>query len=191
MNLKNIPGSRHLFSKNEDNLIKKLVENFGDHDWKMIAMYLPNRTPRQIRERYKNYLAPDLKNGKWTKEEDELLKQKVNEFGQKWSLIAPFFPTRSDVNIKNHWSTLHGKMNKNIKVTVIPPQMKQPSITPLPMIKTPSENAAKLVMPILYINKVDFDLDNFELITPSIIHNEYDSFYDFNDSTFMDDLNMF
>ncbi|KAK8881749.1 hypothetical protein M9Y10_044385 [Tritrichomonas musculus] len=106
-------GRRQLFSYEEDEQLKKLVEQFGDKDWKFIARKMPGRSTRQCRERYKNYLSPDIKNGPWTKEEDDLLKEKYNEYGPHWSSISKFFKSRSDVNIKNRWSALSFHMSNN------------------------------------------------------------------------------
>lgn len=108
-----IHGRRQLFSYEEDEQLKKLVEQFGDKDWKFIARKMPGRSTRQCRERYKNYLSPEIKNGPWTKEEDELLREKYNEYGPHWSSISKFFKSRSDVNIKNRWSALSFHMNND------------------------------------------------------------------------------
>ena len=106
---------RRSFTEYEDEQIKKLVQEFGDQNWKKIAEHLKTRSARQCRERYKNYLTPGIVNGPWTKEEDELLIQKFHEYGAKWIQIASFYPTRSEINIKNRWSSISKKMlKKNI-----------------------------------------------------------------------------
>lgn len=107
---------KHAFSPQEDERLRSLVAIYGDKEWKLVAQKMPNRTTRQCRERYKSYLAPDIKNGPWTPEEDELLKQKFQEYGSKWSIIQSFFSSRSDVNIKNRWTIISGKMNKDHKI---------------------------------------------------------------------------
>lgn len=103
---------RQIFTLDEDKHLLELVEEFGQ-DWRKIAKSMTNRSTRQCRERYRNYLAPDIKNGPWTNEEDHLLEHKVMELGQRWSMIAKFFPTRSDINIKNRWSSIKNKMLRN------------------------------------------------------------------------------
>ena len=108
-----IHGRRQLFSYEEDEQLKRLVEKFGDKDWKFIAKRMPGRSTRQCRERYKNYLSPEIKNGPWTKEEDDLLKEKYSEYGPRWSVISKFFKSRSDVNVKNRWSALSFHMNND------------------------------------------------------------------------------
>ena len=109
-------GVRQMFSPQEDDLLRELVREFGDQQWKLIAQRMPNRTTRQCRERYKNYLAPEIKNGPWTADEDQLLKEKYEELGPKWSTIATFFTSRSDVNIKNRWTSISGHHSKGPRV---------------------------------------------------------------------------
>ena len=122
-------GIRQMFSPEEDEMLKLLVKKFGDKDWKFVAKKMPGRTTRQCRERYKSYLAPDIKNGPWTEEEDELLKQKYDEFGPKWAKIASFFKSRSDINIKNRWSSLtikeRHKAEKKAKISQMSKQNNQ------------------------------------------------------------------
>ena len=65
---------------------------------------MPNRTSRQCRDRYRNYLDPQIMNTAWKKEEDILLLEKYNIFGSKWSIIAQFFPNRTANNIKNRYN---------------------------------------------------------------------------------------
>lgn len=102
-------GIRQIFSPEEDVYLCSLVQQYGNNSWKFIAKKMPNRTTRQCRERYKNYLSPEIKNGPWTKEEDDLLKEKYKEFGPKWAQISSFFKARSDVNIKNRWASITAK----------------------------------------------------------------------------------
>lgn len=107
---------RHSFTYKEDEQLKKLVLEYGEHDWKTIADNLGTRTPRQCRERYKNYLMPGIVNGPWTVDEDMLLYSKFHEIGPHWTIISQFFPSRSEINIKNRWAALSNKRNnKNLK----------------------------------------------------------------------------
>lgn len=91
------------FSENEDNQIKMLVEKNGRQNWNFIASFIPNRTPKQCRDRYCNYLAPHIFNGEWSKEEDNLLIKLIEENGPKWSLIKKYFPHRCSNSVKNRW----------------------------------------------------------------------------------------
>ena len=102
-------SSRQKFTAEEDQLLESLVNELGTHAWKKVAARMKTRSTRQCRERYTNYLAPNVTNGPWTAAEDQLLEQKVQEMGQKWSKIAAFFEGRSDVNIKNRHALLVSK----------------------------------------------------------------------------------
>ena len=97
---------RHVFSSYEDACLKTLVEKYGESSWQLIAHFMPQRTPRQCRERYRGYLASNIKNLPWTREEDDLLIEKFQEYGRKWVKISKFFNGRSDSNVKNRWSAL-------------------------------------------------------------------------------------
>lgn len=116
----NLPGdrlaipkrTRKVFTSSEDQQLISLVDKYGDNDWRLISDNMPNRTPHQCRERYKYYLSPHVVNGPWTLQEDMLLFEKYREFGPKWSLIQPFFPSRSDINIKNRWTSHKRKTQK-------------------------------------------------------------------------------
>ena len=105
-------SQRHKFSKAEDDLLRKLVEKYGETNWMAVSSQMKTRTPRQCRERFKNYLSSKIKNGPWTLEEEKLLEEKVKELGQRWAKIALFFESRSDVNVKNHWAAL---VNRQIR----------------------------------------------------------------------------
>lgn len=100
------------FSKDEDNLLKKLVNKYGTANWAPISKQMPGRNSRQCRDRWLNYLSPDVVNGPWTAEEDELLVQKYNEIGPYWKKIAAFFPTRTDINIKSRWNLRERRIKK-------------------------------------------------------------------------------
>jgi hypothetical protein len=94
------------FTKSEDTILTQLVAKFGENNWKTIASQMLDRTVRQCRERWFFYLAPSVTNGPWTSAEDALLCSKVNEFGARWKKLTEFFPGRTDINIKNHYTTL-------------------------------------------------------------------------------------
>jgi hypothetical protein len=105
--------SRHKFQKYEDELLRQLVEKYGDRNWNLISRFMSRRNARQCRERYKNYLSPNFRNSPWTADEEELLAGKVKEIGPKWSVIARLFEARSEVNVKNHWAAI---MSRNERI---------------------------------------------------------------------------
>lgn len=101
------------FTPYEDHIILMHVQQNGSADnWPAVAKLLPDRTPRQIRERYVNYLSPKVNRTPFTPEEDELLLKLVSEHGTSWSKICTHFTNRTDVALKNHYNLLKRRKKK-------------------------------------------------------------------------------
>lgn len=97
--------SRFAFSAEEDRLLKSLIERYGQN-WDLIASCIPDRNSRQCKDRYINYLRPDLATYEWTRDEDTLLIRLVETYGKKWTKIADVFGNRSEPMVKVRWSIL-------------------------------------------------------------------------------------
>lgn len=93
---------RIIFNEDENLFIYKLVKLIGPN-WVEISKGLPGRTPKQIRDRYMNYLRDGLNKSPWTLQEDFLLIQMHKYVGPKWSKMAIKLPGRSANDIKNRW----------------------------------------------------------------------------------------
>ena len=103
---------RKKFTAQEDEKLLHLVNQLGTSNWAAISEKMPGRNPRQVRDRYFNYLSPDVVNGPWTQTEDDLLMTKYNELGPTWKRIAAFFPTRTDINVKSRYQKLVRRQRK-------------------------------------------------------------------------------
>lgn len=107
---------RVLFTVTLDRALVALVneemarEGESGVDWRRIGSRI-GMTARQCRERYKNYLRPDLSNRPWTLEEDVLLEEKVRSDGTKWAYLTRYFIGRSHVSLKNRWSAIEYRRN--------------------------------------------------------------------------------
>jgi len=88
----------------EDELLRKLVAEHGARHWTKIASHMKGRVGKQCNERWHNHLAPELRKGPFTPEEDRILIQKQLEYGNKWAVIATFLPGRAQNTIKNRWN---------------------------------------------------------------------------------------
>jgi hypothetical protein len=80
-----------------------------------------NKSAKCIRERYKNYLNPQVSYLPFTQNEDELLINLVSQYGNKWAQFAHyFFRNRTDNALRNRWKALDKKKNKkNVNVPPI------------------------------------------------------------------------
>jgi hypothetical protein len=94
---------RHPFDTEEDALLMTLVAQNPFRGWDAIAREFENRTARQCRERWLNYLCPRVQVAPWTPQEDEFLVEMVSRFGRSWSAISRAFRGRSENDIKNRW----------------------------------------------------------------------------------------
>ena len=100
---------RMKFQPEEDEKLKQLVAQFGTNSWELIAKQMEGRNVRQCRERWNHYLCSETAKRPWTKEEDAMLIQKVEEYGTKWSKIISFFQDRTDIQAKTRWLRLTGR----------------------------------------------------------------------------------
>lgn len=121
------PHPKSKFSPEEDIVLNRLVYQFGQSDWNLIAKFMPDRNPRQCRERWLKYLSPTNRFEPFRPEEDELLRRLYRQFGAKWVKISRFFQRRTDIQVKNRWLVLMRKENKQGQ-----PERSESPITPLP-----------------------------------------------------------
>ncbi len=94
-----------IWSKEEDEILLNAVEKYGEFNWHGIAIEVPSRNRVQCRERYEKVLKPGLKRGEWTTQEDALLKNAVEEYGEKdWKFIATKVPNRNNVKCRDRYN---------------------------------------------------------------------------------------
>jgi hypothetical protein len=95
------------FTAEEDARLRELVARFGHWDWRLISRKLGTRNARQCRERWHNYLNPEISPpARWTAQEDAWLEAAVLAVGPHWATVQGFFPHRSKINIHNRFVVL-------------------------------------------------------------------------------------
>ncbi|RWW28258.1 hypothetical protein GW17_00007275 [Ensete ventricosum] len=94
----------------EDRKLIDYVQKHGRGSWHRIPKLAGlSRCGKSCRLRWTNYLRPDIKRGKFTEEEEQLIVHLHSLLGNKyelpWSSIATKLPGRTDNEIKNYWNT--------------------------------------------------------------------------------------
>ncbi|PWA42481.1 homeodomain-like protein [Artemisia annua] len=108
----------------EDEVLTSYIQKHGHDSWRALPKRAGlNRCGKSCRLRWINYLRPDIKRGKFTEEEENLIISLHSTLGNKWSRIASQLPGRTDNEIKNYWNT---HMRKKFLKEGIDPQTHKP-----------------------------------------------------------------
>ncbi|CAG8454231.1 9754_t:CDS:10 [Ambispora gerdemannii] len=80
--------------------------------WNKIAARIPHRTGIQCQARWSEALDPRVRKGKWSPEEDEILKEGVRRFGRCWIRIAEMIDGRTQRQCRTRWVQIKNKQAK-------------------------------------------------------------------------------
>ncbi|KAH9385489.1 uncharacterized protein NEMAJ01_0385 [Nematocida major] len=93
-----------LWSKDEDAILKSLVQKEGKESWTEIAAYFKNKTPKQCMYRYKRVLNPEIKHGKWSAEEDAALLEAVQKCRKgNWKQVCKYLSKRTQFQCRERY----------------------------------------------------------------------------------------
>lgn len=114
--MKRLKITKDQFTDKEDKKLLKLKTKYPEITWEEISKLMKTKSDRQCKDRYNNYLDPNINKAPFNREEDKLLIDKYNEMGSKWKKIKSFFPDRSEVQVRNRCQKiLRGKEKKRKK----------------------------------------------------------------------------
>jgi hypothetical protein len=92
------------WTEGEDAELRAAVEELGPSGWRRIAERVPGRSHVQCLQRWKKVLAPGLRKGQWTVEEDERLRLAVAEGFANWGAVARDVIGRTAKQCRERWA---------------------------------------------------------------------------------------
>lgn len=96
----------------EDKKLLELIKENGEPNWTLIATHFPDKTPRQVVERWEKAVNPVLINGSWTRDEDEKIIDWVKSHGAtSWTKLAEQLSGRIGKQCRERW---HNSLNPEL-----------------------------------------------------------------------------
>ncbi|KAL3679049.1 hypothetical protein R1sor_022005 [Riccia sorocarpa] len=119
------------FTDQEDEILRELVKRHGTKKWHIISAKMHSKTPRECRKRWRTYLHMCMNKSSWSEEEDRLLIEGHNAYGNRWTEIAKMVPGRTDNAVKNRYNALCKKLSHR--------SSKDQALSGIPILETSEE----------------------------------------------------
>ncbi|EKX74370.1 conserved hypothetical protein [Theileria equi strain WA] len=77
-----------VWKNSEDEVLKAAIMKYGLKSWSRVSSLLVNKSAKQCKARWYEWLDPNVKKTEWSREEEELLLQLAKMFPTQWRTIA-------------------------------------------------------------------------------------------------------
>lgn len=109
------------WSADENDKLIEAIDLLGAKNWNEISKHVGTKNGDQCNQHWHRVLNPKISKNPWTKEEDNTLRSKVEEFGQSsWKKIAEYLPGRTDIQCRHRFLMLQRHKERG----VLPPESK-------------------------------------------------------------------
>lgn len=105
----NMPKTeKRMWSRMEDDVLLEKVNEYRGKHWREVAKCLQYRNAKQCSDRWNTQLKNQNRwnTSPWTGVEDETLLAFHRLFGNKWTRIAIYIPSRNATSIKNRYRSI-------------------------------------------------------------------------------------
>lgn len=109
---------RGRWTAKEDEILTNYIRANGEGSWRSLPKNAGLlRCGKSCRLRWINYLRPDVKRGKFSSDEEDVIIKLHASLGNRWSMIAGHLDGRTDNEIKNYWNSHLSKKAERFLVT--------------------------------------------------------------------------
>ncbi|EWS71013.1 Myb-like DNA-binding domain protein (macronuclear) [Tetrahymena thermophila SB210] len=136
----------------EDEILKAAVMKYGLNQWSRISSLLIRKSAKQCKQRWYEWLDPQIKKTEWTREEDEKLLHLAKIFPCQWRTIAPLVNRTPNQCVERYERLLDIAQGKDPDDPNDPRKLKPGEIDP-----NPETKPAK-------VDQIDMDEDQKEML---------------------------